>query len=78
MKKHIMTAAALLFTVLLASSCSKEYTCECNYNVLNMQGAAQEQYTVRGSKRKAEKSCKAKESSVSAMGVTLKKSCGLL
>lgn len=77
MKKTIVTAAVLL-TALLFASCKKEYSCECTYSVMGIQGGPKEQHTIKASKRKAEKTCSEKNSSVSGMGVTLDKRCYLL
>lgn len=77
MKKTITATCTVLLAAFLFSSCQKEYTCECTYSAFNIQGGATEQYTLKSTKRKAEKTCKDKATSVSAMGITVSKTCSL-
>jgi hypothetical protein len=83
MKKRstsFLTAAAALFILLSASSCTREYTCQCKMTSTGQPGLpapAVREYPITDSKKNAESSCKAKSNTTNSGGITTVEECDL-
>lgn len=83
MKKRstsFLTAAAALFILLSAPSCTREYTCQCKMTSTGQPGLPEpsvRDYPITDTKKNAQNACKAKSGTYNSGGITTVEECDL-
>lgn len=83
MKKRftsLLTAVAALFVLFAATSCTREYTCQCKMTSSGQPGLpapVTREYPITDTKKNAESACKAKSNTTNAGGITTVEDCDL-
>ncbi len=83
MKKRstsFFTALAALFILFSATSCTREYTCQCTITSTGQPGLpapTTRDYPITDTKKNAESSCKAKSNTFNSGGITTVEDCDL-
>lgn len=83
MKKRstsVLTAFAALFVLFAATSCTREYTCQCTITSTGQPGLpapTTRDYSITDTKKSAESACKAKSNTTNIGGITTVEDCDL-